>query len=396
MDPNVLLSNLSVLQQQAQQLEAFVQEGRHDQSASASGFISSILYELIVTATSVLFSVQNRESVNLVSADVQPGPDPGACVEIQAENRAPPLGLVFGKLPSPNGASVVRFADEKSPSAIKAEGEEEEAPPGDRFYKIIEINEGNILAEHTHFCEICGKGFKRDANVRMHMRAHGDEYKTIQALMSRPPAASSSSSSPRARRYSCPFESCRRNKNHRKFKLLKSITSLRNHYKRSHCPKIYTCQKCNKQFSVVGDLKTHGKHCGHNPWRCSCGSTFTRKDKLFSHVILFQGHKPLLPDHELVLPPAPKRHKATSNGRATTGQSAGYSDDANLTEFLAGDLSGLVDNNFQGYGDGGDDNLLSEPKVIQMGHWQNQVTIESRLTDPGFWADFSRRVLRCL
>ena len=39
-----------------------------------------------------------------------------------------------------------------------------------------------ILAEHTHFCDFCGKGFKRDANLRMHMRGHGDEYKTAAAL----------------------------------------------------------------------------------------------------------------------------------------------------------------------------------------------------------------------
>jgi hypothetical protein len=395
---NLLLANLSVLQQKAQQLEAVVQEGHHDQPAS--GVISSILYELIVTAASVLFSVQNRGIANPESAEVQPVPDTAACVEIQAENRPPPVGVGFGKPPNPNGASNVGFAggidlqDEKSPVDIKAEGEEEEASPDDRFYEIIEINEDDILAEHTHFCEICGKGFRRDANVRMHMRAHGDEYKTNQALMSRPPdqankLPAASSSSPTARRYSCPFERCRRNKNHRNFLPLKSITSLRNHYKRSHCPKMYTCHKCNKQFSVVGDLKTHGKHCGYNPWRCSCGTTFTRKDKLFGHVALFQGHKPLLPDHELARPPAPKRHKATSSGRATTAQSAGDDDDGNLTELLAGDLAGLADKKFQGYGAGDDDDLFFGPKVIQMGHRQNEVAIENRFRESDFWADFS-------
>lgn len=47
---------------------------------------------------------------------------------------------------------------------------------------IVEMDPVEILAEHTHFCEICGKGFKRDANLRMHMRGHGDEYKTASAL----------------------------------------------------------------------------------------------------------------------------------------------------------------------------------------------------------------------
>lgn len=394
---NVLLANLSVLQQKAQQLEALVQEGRHDQPASE--VISSILSELIVTAASVLFSVQNREIAKPASVDVQPVPDTAACVEIQAENRTPPVGVGFGKSPNPNGASDVGFEggidlqEEKFVVDIKTGVEEETNSPDDRRYEIIEINEDDILAEHTHFCEICGKGFRRDANVRMHMRAHGDEYKTNQALMSRPPEQgiklpADSSSAPKARRYSCPFERCRRNQNHLNFMPLKSITSLRNHYKRSHCPKMYTCHKCNKQFSVVGDLKTHGKHCGHNPWRCSCGTTFTRKDKLFGHVALFQGHKPLLPDQELARPPAPKRLKATSNGGATTAQSAGDDDDGSIAEFLTGDLSGLADNKFQGIGTG-DDDLFFAPKVSQMGHRQNEVPIESRFSESDFWADFS-------
>lgn len=398
MNPNVLLSNLSVLQQKAQQLEAFVQEGRHDQPTS--GVISSILYELIVTAASVLFSVQSQGIADPAPAAVQQVPGNGACFEIQAENQASPIGLGFEKPPNPNGASASGFAgeidlqDENPPVDIKAEGEEEEASVDDRIYEIIEINEDDILAEHTHFCEICGKGFRRDANVRMHMRAHGDEYKTNQALMSRPPEQgnkppSESFSSPKGRRYSCPFDRCRRNKNHRNFLPLKSITSLRNHYKRSHCPKMYTCHKCNKQFSVVGDLKTHGKHCGHNPWRCSCGTTFTRKDKLFGHVALFQGHKPLLPDHELARSPAPKRHKATSDDPATMAQSAGNDDDGNFTEYFAGDLAGLADNKFQGYGGGDDEDLLFGTKVIQVGNGQNEVGIESRFTESDFWADFS-------
>ena len=56
----------------------------------------------------------------------------------------------------------------------------EALPPGS--YELIEMDAMEILAEHTHFCEICGKGFKRDANLRMHMRGHGDEYKTAEAL----------------------------------------------------------------------------------------------------------------------------------------------------------------------------------------------------------------------
>jgi Zinc-finger of C2H2 type len=49
-------------------------------------------------------------------------------------------------------------------------------------YEVLQLEKEEILAPHTHFCSICGKGFKRDANLRMHMRGHGDEYKIPAAL----------------------------------------------------------------------------------------------------------------------------------------------------------------------------------------------------------------------
>ncbi|KAI3450634.1 hypothetical protein Pfo_007299 [Paulownia fortunei] len=122
---------------------------------------------------------------------------------------------------------------------------------------VIELDAADILAMYTHYCQVCGKG------------AHGDEYKSSAAL-SNPMKSENGENSGGGgvgklpRKYYTP-----------------NITT------RGATARKCVCKRCNrKQFSVLSDLRTHEKHCGDVKWLCSCGNTYSRKDKLMGACCL--------------------------------------------------------------------------------------------------------------
>ncbi|KAJ8619731.1 hypothetical protein MRB53_028260 [Persea americana] len=312
---NSLLCNLSILRDKVQQIQSLVDvvvlpdQGRVDSVATAFSGMESLIQDIIVAASSMIYTCRKMSLEAMVHKGGKVSNDGHSQPRIEEFDHAISIG---------EGDDKGFFSGETSEVyhenlSYNGNGDDEaELHDGVQMSKglcdfssmnsdIIELDAANLLARYTHYCHICGKGFKRDANLRMHMRAHGDQYKSNAAL-SNPSRSSNSSlmgqkdySSDSPRKYSCPQEGCRWNKKHPKFQPLKSMICVKNHYKRSHCPKMYVCNRCNqKQFSLLSDLRTHEKHCGDLKWQCSCGTTFSRKDKLMGHVALFIGHTPAM------------------------------------------------------------------------------------------------------
>jgi hypothetical protein len=48
------------------------------------------------------------------------------------------------------------------------------------------------------------------------------------------------------------------------------------------------CHQCNMQFSTNALLHRHGRETQHAPYRCRCGTTFSRLDVLRRHIHTFQ------------------------------------------------------------------------------------------------------------
>ncbi|KAF2284015.1 hypothetical protein GH714_018014 [Hevea brasiliensis] len=170
-DPRVPLQNLSAVRVRMDSLQQFLSDSVYnnnliskDQMEMISVEISSAIHQIIVNGAALL-------------ACSQPVVEPPTGARLVEKLSDPPDLKIATKLPN-----SLEGNSEKGNQAAVFSLKVEERDDLDVDCDIVELDAVELLAEHVHFCEICGKGFKRDANLRMHMRAHGNQFKTPEAL----------------------------------------------------------------------------------------------------------------------------------------------------------------------------------------------------------------------
>ncbi|KAM0869026.1 hypothetical protein ACQ4PT_040935 [Festuca glaucescens] len=245
---NALLYNLSVLRDKVQQLQPLVgiavgHDGRGHVDPVEPG-ASAIIQEIIAAASWMLYAFQHLcggLGASLTSVNNTALAQEGV-VSARAKNSA------IADVNTGAGCSGQQAMDQamnqwqqqhhggghdETYYEIHGKSTTEAAVPSSMTAMdtiIIELDAAELLAKYTHYCQVCGKGFKRDANLRMHMRAHGDEYKSKAALanpltnkFASEDAAAVVEAAARRNKYSCPQEGCRWNRKHAKFQPLKSV-----------------------------------------------------------------------------------------------------------------------------------------------------------------------------
>ncbi|OAY68707.1 Protein SENSITIVE TO PROTON RHIZOTOXICITY 1 [Ananas comosus] len=152
---------------------------------------------------------------------------------------------------------------------------------------------------HANYCQVCGKGSSGTRTWRMHMRAHGDRVQDQLCTHQTPEGgncgkgAAADCALPQregtrpARGVQVELEATR------KFRPLKSIILREESLQEKPLPQDVRLQPLQREaVSVLSDLRTPKKHCGDTKWLCSCGTTFSRKDKLMGPWRFFVGHAP--------------------------------------------------------------------------------------------------------
>uniref|UniRef100_A0A1D1XKK7 Zinc finger protein MAGPIE n=1 Tax=Anthurium amnicola TaxID=1678845 RepID=A0A1D1XKK7_9ARAE len=156
---------------------------------------------------------------------------------------------------SPSLAMEPPSASRESGSSASTSGHQaakrKRNPPGmpDPDAEVVALSPETLVATNRFVCEICGKGFRRDQNLRLHRREHNLPWNL----------RGSSGERPRKRVYVCPVPTC---VYHHPARALGDLTGIKKHFFRKHgVEKKYGCDSCSKKYAVLSDWQAHVRMC---------------------------------------------------------------------------------------------------------------------------------------
>lgn len=152
------------------------------------------------------------------------------------------------------------------------------------------IHEGNPELENpaSQLCTVCGKQFKNNSKLRIHMRIHTGET---------PYSCSYCDKKMSTRNHLVVHERTHTGERPHICNICNkafSQTSILNTHMKLHTGRPEICMVCSKRFCRPAELKLHmRKHTGEKPFVCSyCGKSFIQKSHLVEHTRSHTDEKP--------------------------------------------------------------------------------------------------------